>query len=353
MHVSTFPRNFREVFELFKFYREELGVQALLTDIDLDGITASDVYKACHGRPPEDEAAASGHLRHSIPDLFERAIRSREFQTSLVARFVAAYPEKKCLSFVHVPKSAGSDLSTHMITRHPSLRTTIIDPGLTERKLFYRSLKELVLECSVSDCVYIHGHNELKTYVEWGVARPQDHVFTIIREPIALVVSQVNYVLTRMRADGSPLPHDTAGWRKVFNVTDTAILESPQEVRYLAHRILREQGVVPPNNTCHFLGEGDMQSALEAMARYNVEITDLRRYESWLQTRWQVRHQTRMNASKSFMKLDDFDADDLDYMRSITNEDQRLYEHISRRLDATGKLSLRGEEVMQPSLSVV
>ena len=269
-----------------------------------------------------------------------------------MSRFIAAFPEKKCLSFVHVPKSAGSDLSTHMITRYPSLRTTIIDPGLTDRTRFYRSLKDLVLETSISDYIYIHGHNELRTYVYWGVARPQDHVFTTIRDPIPPIISQVNYVLTRMKADADPLPHDTAGWRKIFNVSDAPALNSPHEVQRLGRAVLRDKGVVPANNTCHFLGEGDKQSALDALIAHNVEITDLRRYSSWLQSRWDVRKPTRMNASKTFMRLEDFDAEDIDYMHSITGEDQALYEFISGRLDSTGGVSLRGQEVDQSALSV-
>ncbi|MBS0644377.1 MAG: hypothetical protein JSS43_31310 [Proteobacteria bacterium] len=348
MHVPPFPQNFRDVFALFRFYREELGVQALLTDIDVDGLTARDVYRACHGREPENESAASSHERHTIPDLFERAIRSFEFQNNLVERFIAAYPEKRCLSFVHVPKSAGSDLSTHLITRYPSLRTTIIDPGLTGRRAFYQSLKELALEASVSDSIYIHGHNELKTYVKWGVARPQDHVFTTIRDPVSLTVSQVNYVLTRMRSVADPLPHDTAGWRKLFGVDDPEMLDSPQEVQRLAHRILRDPGVVPPDNTCHFLGHGDRDSAIEAMIEYNVEITDLRRYTAWLKERWEVRHLTRMNASKPFMRLEDFAAEDTDYIHETTRHDKALYDHIAGRLDDTGATSLRGREIAAP-----
>jgi hypothetical protein len=347
MDLPVFPRNTRQVFDLFKFYREELGVQALLTDIDIDGLTARDVYRACHGRDPEDENAASSHERHTIPDLFERAIRSFEFQNLLVPRFIAAHPEKKCLSFVHVPKSAGSDLSTHLITRYPSLRTTIIDPNLTNRKSFYRSIKDIALESSISDYVYIHGHNELKTYIKWGVARPQDHVFTIIRDPIQLIVSQVNYVLTRIASDAQPPAPDTVGWRRVFEVSDTEILESPEEVRRLAHRILRDTGVVPPENTCHFLGEGDKDSVIGALVDYNVEITDLRRYTAWLKERWQVRHLTRMNASRTYMKLTDFDSADTDYMREVTRQDQALYDFISERLDSAGTTSLRGSQVVR------
>ncbi|MBN8898302.1 MAG: hypothetical protein J0H35_08970 [Rhodospirillales bacterium] len=222
MNERQFPRDLRALFEL--------GLQALLMDVDLTGLTATDVYRACHGRVPETPEMASAHERMGIRRLFEVALRSREFRTLFVPRFIAAYPEKRCLSFIHVPKSAGSDLSAHLITRFPSLRTTIIDPDLGSEAAFFAAVKDIVLESAVSEHVYIHGHNTLETYARWGAARPQDHLFTTIREPISLLVSQVNYVLTRMASPETPMAPDTAGWRSIFGVDDPARLEDRGEV---------------------------------------------------------------------------------------------------------------------------
>lgn len=59
MSTRHFPRNTRDVFDLFRFYREELGVKALLTDIETDGLSLRDVYRACHGRDPENDRGAA------------------------------------------------------------------------------------------------------------------------------------------------------------------------------------------------------------------------------------------------------------------------------------------------------
>ena len=342
-----FPRNFRDLFDLFRFYRPELGLPALLSDMDLEGLTATDVYRAVHGRLPETPEMALAHERMGILQLFEVALRSKEFQNHLVPRFLAAYPEKRCLSFIHVPKSAGSDLSAHLITRFPSLRTTIIDPDLTSPADFFSAVKDVVLESALCEHVYIHGHNRLETYVRWGAARPGDELFTTVREPVALVVSQVNYVLTRMASTAQPIGPDTAGWRGVFEVDDPGRLENRAEVLRLASVILRNQGVVPPNNTCHFLGDGTTGGALAAMARHNVEVTDLQRYPRWLKERWMVRDtSTRVNASRAYVTLQDFSPEDRLYIHAITDQDQALHAHVGRRLDATGAASLRGGDLM-------
>ncbi|MBN8875050.1 MAG: hypothetical protein J0H67_19610 [Rhodospirillales bacterium] len=343
MNERQFPRDLRALFDLFRFYRPELGLQALLMDVDLTGLTATDVYRACHGRVPETPEMASAHERMGIRRLFEVALRSREFRTLFVPRFIAAYPEKRCLSFIHVPKSAGSDLSAHLITRFPSLRTTIIDPDLGSEAAFFAAVKDIVLESAVSEHVYIHGHNTLETYARWGAARPQDHLFTTIREPISLLVSQVNYVLTRMASPETPMAPDTAGWRSIFGVDDPARLEDRGEVLRLAATILRDQGVVPADNTCRFLGDGTAEGAIAAMVRHDVEITDLRRYPLWSQQRWAVRDtSTRANASRPYVRLEDFSPEDRSHMHAITAQDQVLHAYVARRLDATGQASLRG-----------
>ncbi len=101
-----------------------------------------------------------------IPQLFEGALSSREFQTSLVSHFIKAYPEKQCLCFIHVPKSAGTDLSAHLSARYPSLLTSALNPADTGPTEFFRSIKDLILESRPYDQIYIHGHTRLGTFVE-------------------------------------------------------------------------------------------------------------------------------------------------------------------------------------------
>ena len=75
----------------------------------------------------------------------------------------------------------------------------------------------------------------------------------------------------------------------------------------------------------------------------------MRRYTARLRERWRVRHLTRMNASRTYMKLADFDSADIDYMREVTRQDLALYDFISGRLDSTDTTSLRGPQVVSGS----
>jgi hypothetical protein len=343
---TGFPANPRELFDLFRFYREELGIEGLLTDLDTSGLTARDIYHACHARAPENLQAATSHERFSVVELFRGALFSDEFQLGLVARFLSAFPEQRRLSFVHIPKSAGADLSSHLIARYPSFNTSIADPALTGKTILHRNIKSLVLECAVSRDLYLHGHNHLRTYAEWGAARPQDLVFTVLRDPTAQVISQINYVLTRMTEEEEPVGRDTAGWRTEFGISDPAALRTPQRARAVAHDILRHSGVMPSNLACHFLGDGTSRHAIERIAIYNVEVTVLPRYAQWVRTRWNIVQETHLHRSQRFISIDDLSADDVSYLHAITEEDRALYRHVSDLLQARNACCLRGTEVL-------
>ena len=75
----------------------------------------------------------------------------------------------------------------------------------------------------------------------------------------------------------------------------------------------------------------------------------MRRYTARLRERWRVRLLTRTNASRTYMKLADFDSADIDYMREVTRQDLALYDFISGRLDSTDTTSLRGPQVVSGS----
>ena len=162
---------------------------------------------------------------------FIAALSSGEFQSQLAARLVRAFPEKRRLFYVHIPKCAGVELASHLISRYPSINTNLLDPVLTSRpEELFLAIKHVVLEIAVSDTIFISGHTHLGTYQSWngnGI-RYEDEVFTVVREPIDQIVSQINYVLTRIFTGEGPVPLDTKGWRVEFGVDDLGIKTSPK-----------------------------------------------------------------------------------------------------------------------------
>jgi hypothetical protein len=349
--VPSAPADLRATFELFRFYRPEVGLAKLLGDGDVARLSPRQIYHAVHNRPPDSlQAALPSPTDYDAIGVFIAALSSAEFQENFAARLLQSFPEKRRLFFVHIPKTAGVDLATHLISRFPSISTTLLDrtAAPTPQQLFL-AIKHVVLELGCSDTIFISGHTPLGNYQRWGGngIRCQDHVFTVIRDPLEQILSQVNYTLTRIFSDEAPVPPDTAGWRREFAVTEGLSDLSRQAVVQLARRILRHQGVVVPNVICTFLGGGLCETAIMQTVAHDLEVVELKRLDAWAEQTWNVTEKTRLNKSAKFVSMQDFSADDQDYIRSIVQEDMRYYQGVMVAYDRHGGSSVRGSQIVR------
>jgi hypothetical protein len=347
--VPSCPTDLRSTFELFKFYHPEVGVRRLLQNAGVATMSPRQIYHVVHDRPPETLAAAMMSNGYDAVQRFLAGLAGEEFQKSLGARLLRAYPEKHRIFFVHIPKTAGVDLAYHLTSRFASFSTNLLNPILTpKREDFFLALKHLVLELACSDTIFISGHTFLGTYQSWngnGI-RYGDEVFTVVRAPMDQLLSQVNHVLTRIFTRGEPVGADTAGWRSLFGVENLEMRESRQEVVRLASRILRDPGVVVPNVICTYLGGGTFAAAEQQTVAHNLEVIELSRLDSWSEQRWDVTHKTRLNSSEKFVTFEDFSADDLDYARGIVQEDMRYFQKVLKAYEVHGGTSIKGAQII-------
>jgi hypothetical protein len=187
----------------------------------------------------------------------------------------------------------------------------------------------------------------LREYIADDLIRPTDRAFTIIREPFAIALSQINYVLTRFAEDiakGKAEP-DTAEWCEVMHLGRLPAQLSEGFIKRLTKAALRNEDLMLPNPLGSWLGGEGSQPVLDRLVRHNVEITDTERYNQWLQHAWGITARTRWNASKQFVAAADLASEDLAHLQKITAEDRRLYRAIQQMFDITGKLSLRAEDL--------
>ena len=279
-------------------------------------------------------------------------MNSDEFRQKHIPRILNAYPEKKRIFFVHIPKSAGSDLASHLTSRFPTLNTRVLQRDWASNEDFLLTLKEFALEVERSDTIFVTGHNKLALYESWNVLQLRDRIFTVLREPISQVISQVNYVLTRIF---STVPHpapDTLGWRRLFAVDDLRIENSREEVLHLAERILHNSDVTGKNIACAYLGAGSYEGSVERAATFDVEIVDLSTYEQWCREAWGITHSARVNESKRYLGREDFSPTEMDYIRSITENDRRLHGDLVRVTKSKGSSSVRGLELARSAREV-
>ncbi len=344
------PTDIRATLELFRFYRPEVGLHRLLENAGIVSMPQRQIYQAVHNRPPDSYEALLRQNANSDLATFIAALSSAEFQENLIAHVLRAFPEKRRLFFVHIPKTAGVDLATHLISRYPSLSTTLLNRDLTPRReQLFLAIKHVVLEMTCSDTIFISGHTHLGTFQRWcenGI-RFQDRVFTVIREPLQQILSQLNYTLTRIFSDETPTPPDTAGWRSEFQVENLALRHSRDQVLHLARRILRHQGVVVPNVICSYLGGGSCKQALLQTAAHDLEVIELKQLDAWARQQWNIASGAKLNASEKFIALQDLSRDDLEYAQGIVGEDTQYYRDVLAAHERHGQVSIRGGQIFR------
>lgn len=122
------PATPRDTFRLFPFFDRSYGLSDLLARLDFTARQPRNVCYAVFGALPTpgdlNEFAANGYAPR---DHLNQLLMSAAFQQEVLTLLLNAFPEKRRLLFVHIPKCAGSDLSHHLMTRYPSIDQRLME----------------------------------------------------------------------------------------------------------------------------------------------------------------------------------------------------------------------------------
>ncbi len=341
------PRDPRSLFEVFATYDPAHGLDGLLAGLNVDGIAPRHIYTAILGRPPESLQACRMPDAFNARDHMRGALKSPEFQRKIIALILNAYPEKHRLLFLHVPKCAGTDLRIGLSLRFPVLDIGLTRPEWTSREQLYEAVHEAAVALRYSNSLLMHGHIRIGDALKQELVRPTDTIFTVIRDPVEIILSNVNYIITRILQDqaADKTAPDTQGWRRQLGI-DRLPPEMPDDVIAGLFRImLRDKTIVVPNSICHWLGSGDVQSVIRRLVINDVEITNTQHYSAWLRDRWGMVRTAKANESRKFATSEHIRADDQAFIEKITAEDRQVYALISEQIDASGNASIFGRDI--------
>ena len=145
------------------------------------------------GRMPRPAEIARTNEAYDPVQFAVKLLTSREFQSEVIRLLLLAFPEKRRLFFVHISKCAGTDLEAHLTPRYLSIAHSMTAPAWnsTERLFGFLSRFSTMIEF-VSE-VLIYGHLPFNAYTRRIGIRPMDEVFTVLRDPIDIMISQANY----------------------------------------------------------------------------------------------------------------------------------------------------------------
>jgi hypothetical protein len=341
------PSNLRQTFQLFSVYRPEVGISSVIDVVDWTGVTPVQIYAALLGRLPENREIAVRDSDYNPIDHFIETIDSDEFQDKFIENFVQAFSEKSRLLFVHIPKCAGMDLEFDLGQKYPSLQQALTVERMTCKHHLHQTIAALAKEVQLSKAIFINGHIPLKWYIDHNIYRFGDKIFAIVRDPVDLVISWVNYIMTVLLADKDQTRIDTIGWLSTLGEASIPATISADECLALCRRILHNTAMIDPNYLCSYLGQGTTESVLDPLAISDVEIVDISRYIPWRRARWGLPEGFHINQSSRILTLDNITLNDRELLMEITAEDRRLYGTISEMMRETEAPSIRGIELVR------
>jgi hypothetical protein len=336
------PLNPRQMLLSFGFYDATQGLASVLNHWDLSGVTRRQVYFSILGRGPERPALVAPEPNFRPRHALTSALNGDELQTRIREIVLAAFPEKRRLFFVHIPKCAGSDLLQTLKRRFPYLHHHLAIPGMTQKSDLFAGLHGLVAGLALSDSIAVSGHVPLRWYTDRSLIRFEDDVFTTVRHPRDILYSYISFVLTRIVTFQGKPRNDVKNWLGHIGMTEIEPNPSPGYLVELGGRLLRTRAVTGPNMICGNLGTGTAASALDAMILTDIEVTDTARYSAWRSDRFGFEPASRVNPSQPLFTPDTAAEADRRLIDEMISEDMVVYEAIQQKLASGDALSVRG-----------
>jgi len=338
------PTNLRDVLMLFAHWRPRHGAEGLFKQVNWARASRRQIIHAFLDRPPANAAEAEEDADFDRQVYALQLFGSAEFRANIPVRVMQAFPGKRRVLFVHIPKSAGTDFNSAIRPTLPFVHRGMEDPEMTPQPLLERQLNHFGKLIATEKYIFMGGHHQLAWYLDERLYRFNDRLIAIMRHPHAIAVSLINYIVHRMRTTPGLTAPDTRTWARILGLTEF----DPETVdlREFALSIITRPGIQPVNPICSLLGDGTAARAFDNMPRAPIEFTSLEKYSDWLTASWKIERTKRENVSDKVISWDDLAPWQQAQIEAGCAEDRIIYEAVMGCLARSGGLSVTGPEVV-------
>lgn len=251
-------------------------------NIKLTGYDMStrDIYQSCFNRLPENSTVIRDYddniekfSKHVV-----NCIRSEEFRSNYAKLICNNYPNSKRYFFIHIPKTAGVTVST-ILRKNPEWFCWDLTPGGgfsgVKEDIFIQQIAKF--QRSKNKDIMLTGHVFLRQLLNEKLIRSYDQSFAVMRHPIDIFISLINYIITRIVEDpGASDSLRWSGWLLSDGVKPP--LRHDDNNEKLIEEIIFSKNIQKHyrNIITQFLGDGKtFESAYENILKSNITIVDI------------------------------------------------------------------------------
>jgi len=344
------PTDIEQTYRLLGLYDPAEGMEKLIGRIDMTHVQPKHIYNAVLRRPPDDLAMATPHRGYDPRRHMRAALEAPEFQRSAMRNFLQIFSDKRRDIFIHIPKCAGTDLVLNLAPGRLSFPKVLTLGDWVSTEELFSSLSGLVQAASFYSEIFIYGHMQVGEYYDIAGIRSTDRMFTVIRDPVELLLSQANYAAGRLRQDPTGEYPDTREIMMQLGIEQLAGPLTPEYSKTLAAQCLLNRWISQPNRICYYLGKEQVatyQRAMEHIVTFDIEVTETSRYPRWLDERWGLQAGSRHNESEKLVTSQEARRFFSQQLQAATSEDQKLFDVVKWVLKQTGGSSTRGREIAE------
>jgi hypothetical protein len=283
------PQSQRALFDLLALYRPDSGLDALITRIPEDGLSARLVYHVAHRRLPDGIEGVLAGQTHDARTQLAAAIRSAEFRDNIVLNLLDAYPELRRDVMLRLPGQDTPELLRHAAGRRSVLAERLGAGVVPDRLLVVLAACAASLPCGgdvLAECT-----QGVERLIARAGVRPQDRLMVVIDEAEAVFVGQANRAVARLVADPDGATPEVQPTLQRLGMTRLPGGLGTADLRRLVERVLSDPVLCPANPICatlSHLAAKTASTALLAAAALDIEITTAADQAAWLLERWDV-----------------------------------------------------------------
>jgi hypothetical protein len=352
--LRPLPIKQRDVFDLIIAQGREPSFQGILRSVDLKGAEPRALCFVMLGRWPTAQEIAELPEPYRAKNHLRQLMQSAEFRITFARRLLDAFADRRRLLFVRIPRCGGAHALATAANRHPVIPSQIAEaPHMTIEELLsalggslyrFNAVSTVVLSTTRLEPFVAPSQPppDCSDILHWNLNPPPyragDLLFTVIREPRTLVLSQVNAILTGLRAPSASDLADITSWRARLAplppVTQTAAWKD------IGRKILLEMPLRNP--ICTALGNGSAETALAACRASAIELVGLSRQTDWVRTAFSNEPPDPINMSEPILLWEDLQPDHRTHLDALIGEDLKFYARFAEKFDPTQVSAISG-----------
>ncbi|HVH73450.1 MAG TPA: DUF4214 domain-containing protein [Stellaceae bacterium] len=282
-------------------------------------------YRGFLKRMPENSTAALRPFAGLEAEL-RRFTLSDEFKKKFGMMVLEEFPHLQRDLFIHIPKTGGNSVHSkaEQDPHYAVVRSPLGPPEdvadwphyffVLARKLF-----------STATHIHVTYHLQVKHVLDFALLRPQDHIYTLIREPVSLMISYINYALTRIDdfvGDANPA-YGVSDMRRAIGFDVNQGIGAQIDDQVFVGLL---NNYIPKNPACACLGANDAQGAFENIQTLGVKVYHISEMDLLLEEHgWSPAHE---NVSRKYVTAESLSNTVMYQIHALSFEDFKLYERL-------------------------